>query len=188
MYSTAQRPLQCAPFLILCLRVPAGSLTVSITDMRAPVVGGSGGVYALCSAHLANVVMVTAVIIIIAFIVWTQNGFQFRWNNRNSLVLFWRNPSHGFAKKFKLEFKKKKEKISRNRILNFTGVFKYSCLLLLTNLNTTIVFSPILINRVIYQWGNHLEAPWGYMFSAFLPLPLLSSDLYAVLDLTNHSS
>lgn len=26
--------------------------------MRAPVVGGSGGVYALCSAHLANVVMV----------------------------------------------------------------------------------------------------------------------------------
>nr|XP_051698158.1 rhomboid-related protein 1 isoform X2 [Oryctolagus cuniculus] len=36
---------------------PAGSLTVSITDMRAPVVGGSGGVYALCSAHLANVVM-----------------------------------------------------------------------------------------------------------------------------------
>lgn len=39
--------------------LPAGSLTVSITDMRAPVVGGSGGVYALCSAHLANVVMVT---------------------------------------------------------------------------------------------------------------------------------
>lgn len=26
--------------------------------MRAPLVGGSGGVYALCSAHLANVVMV----------------------------------------------------------------------------------------------------------------------------------
>lgn len=38
--------------------LPAGSLTVSITDMRAPLVGGSGGVYALCSAHLANVVMV----------------------------------------------------------------------------------------------------------------------------------
>ncbi|XP_058426433.1 rhomboid-related protein 1 isoform X2 [Diceros bicornis minor] len=37
--------------------VHIGSLTVSITDMRAPVVGGSGGVYALCSAHLANVVM-----------------------------------------------------------------------------------------------------------------------------------
>ncbi|NXA37472.1 RHBL1 protein, partial [Eudromia elegans] len=37
--------------------VLAGSLTVSITDMRAPLVGGSGGVYALCSAHLANVVM-----------------------------------------------------------------------------------------------------------------------------------
>ncbi|ETE64720.1 Rhomboid-related protein 1, partial [Ophiophagus hannah] len=34
-----------------------GSLTVSITDMRAPLVGGSGGVYALCSVHLANVVM-----------------------------------------------------------------------------------------------------------------------------------
>lgn len=28
--------------------------------MRAPLVGGSGGVYALCSAHLANVVMVSA--------------------------------------------------------------------------------------------------------------------------------
>lgn len=40
------------------LPLPTGSLTVSITDMRAPVVGGSGGVYALCSAHLANVVMV----------------------------------------------------------------------------------------------------------------------------------
>nr|XP_026654597.1 rhomboid-related protein 1 [Zonotrichia albicollis] len=39
--------------------VLAGSLTVSITDMRAPLVGGSGGVYALCSAHLANVVMVS---------------------------------------------------------------------------------------------------------------------------------
>lgn len=49
----------------LCLRLSTGSLTVSITDMRAPVVGGSGGVYALCSAHLANVVMVTLIIIII---------------------------------------------------------------------------------------------------------------------------
>lgn len=52
----------------------AGSLTVSITDMRAPVVGGSGGVYALCSAHLANVVMVTANII--ASIVRSESGFQ----------------------------------------------------------------------------------------------------------------
>ena len=60
------------------LSVPAGSLTVSITDMRAPVVGGSGGVYALCSAHLANVVMVTAIIIIIiiASIVRSEIGFQ----------------------------------------------------------------------------------------------------------------
>lgn len=59
------------------LSVCAGSLTVSITDMRAPVVGGSGGVYALCSAHLANVVMVTAIIIIIivASIVMSENGF-----------------------------------------------------------------------------------------------------------------
>lgn len=38
--------------------VPAGSLAVSVTDMTAPVVGSSGGVYALVSAHLANVVMV----------------------------------------------------------------------------------------------------------------------------------
>ncbi|XP_030625403.1 rhomboid-related protein 1 isoform X3 [Chanos chanos] len=43
--------------LLYMTGVVAGSLTVSITDMRAPVVGGSGGVYALCSAHLANVVM-----------------------------------------------------------------------------------------------------------------------------------
>uniref|UniRef100_UPI0037E967A9 rhomboid-related protein 1 isoform X4 n=1 Tax=Semicossyphus pulcher TaxID=241346 RepID=UPI0037E967A9 len=43
--------------LLYMAGVLAGSLTVSITDMRAPVVGGSGGVYALCSAHLANVVM-----------------------------------------------------------------------------------------------------------------------------------
>ncbi|XP_042570676.1 rhomboid-related protein 1-like isoform X2 [Cyprinus carpio] len=43
--------------LLYMAGVIAGSLTVSITDMRAPVVGGSGGVYALCSAHLANVVM-----------------------------------------------------------------------------------------------------------------------------------
>lgn len=45
--------------LLYLAGVLAGSLTVSITDMRAPLVGGSGGVYALCSAHLANVVMVT---------------------------------------------------------------------------------------------------------------------------------
>ncbi|XP_028710389.2 rhomboid-related protein 1 isoform X3 [Peromyscus leucopus] len=43
--------------LLYLAGVLAGSLTVSITDMRAPLVGGSGGVYALCSAHLANVVM-----------------------------------------------------------------------------------------------------------------------------------
>lgn len=49
-------PWLAAPHTSFC---SAGSLTVSITDMRAPVVGGSGGVYALCSAHLANVVMVT---------------------------------------------------------------------------------------------------------------------------------
>lgn len=42
-----------------CLRcLAAGSLAVSVTDMTAPVVGSSGGVYALVSAHLANVVMV----------------------------------------------------------------------------------------------------------------------------------
>lgn len=32
---------------------------MSVTDMTAPVVGSSGGVYALVSAHLANVVMVS---------------------------------------------------------------------------------------------------------------------------------
>ncbi|XP_039937661.1 rhomboid-related protein 3 isoform X3 [Hirundo rustica] len=35
----------------------SGSLAVSVADMRAPVVGSSGGVYALVSAHLANIVM-----------------------------------------------------------------------------------------------------------------------------------
>ncbi|MEE6507071.1 hypothetical protein FKM82_007961, partial [Ascaphus truei] len=37
--------------------VLAGSLAVSVADMTAPVVGSSGGVYALVSAHLANIVM-----------------------------------------------------------------------------------------------------------------------------------
>ncbi|XP_073166519.1 rhomboid-related protein 3 isoform X3 [Lepidochelys kempii] len=37
--------------------VVAGSLVVSVADMTAPVVGSSGGVYALLSAHLANIVM-----------------------------------------------------------------------------------------------------------------------------------
>lgn len=39
--------------------ITTGSLAVSVTDMTAPVVGSSGGVYALVSAHLANVVMVS---------------------------------------------------------------------------------------------------------------------------------
>lgn len=38
----------------------AGSLAVSVADMTAPVVGSSGGVYALVSAHLANIVMVSS--------------------------------------------------------------------------------------------------------------------------------
>lgn len=33
---------------------------MSVADMTAPVVGSSGGVYALVSAHLANIVMVSA--------------------------------------------------------------------------------------------------------------------------------
>ncbi|XP_066442369.1 uncharacterized protein [Eleutherodactylus coqui] len=37
--------------------VLAGSLAVSVTDMTAPLVGSSGGVYAIVSAHLANIVM-----------------------------------------------------------------------------------------------------------------------------------
>uniref|UniRef100_A0A673XWN9 Rhomboid-related protein 1 n=1 Tax=Salmo trutta TaxID=8032 RepID=A0A673XWN9_SALTR len=51
------RHFSLSPSLPPHLSLSSGSLTVSITDMRAPVVGGSGGVYALCSAHLANVVM-----------------------------------------------------------------------------------------------------------------------------------
>ncbi|XP_051888975.1 rhomboid-related protein 3 [Pristis pectinata] len=35
----------------------AGSLAASVADMTAPVAGSSGGVYALISAHLANIVM-----------------------------------------------------------------------------------------------------------------------------------
>lgn len=37
--------------------VLAGSLAVSVADMTAPVVGSSGGVYAIVSAHIANIVM-----------------------------------------------------------------------------------------------------------------------------------
>uniref|UniRef100_A0A673IKR9 rhomboid protease n=1 Tax=Sinocyclocheilus rhinocerous TaxID=307959 RepID=A0A673IKR9_9TELE len=44
--------------LVYACGVLAGSLAVSVMDMTAPVVGSSGGVYALVSAHLANVVMV----------------------------------------------------------------------------------------------------------------------------------
>ncbi|MBN3294346.1 RHBL3 protein, partial [Polypterus senegalus] len=43
--------------LLYIFGVLAGSLAVSVADMTAPVVGSSGGVYALVSAHLANVVM-----------------------------------------------------------------------------------------------------------------------------------
>ncbi|KAM7394087.1 hypothetical protein PAMP_020907 [Pampus punctatissimus] len=43
--------------LVYMCGVLAGSLAVSVTDMTAPVVGSSGGVYALVSAHLANVVI-----------------------------------------------------------------------------------------------------------------------------------
>uniref|UniRef100_A0A8C6GPF0 Rhomboid-related protein 3 n=1 Tax=Mus spicilegus TaxID=10103 RepID=A0A8C6GPF0_MUSSI len=44
--------------LVYVAGVVAGSLAVSVADMTAPVVGSSGGVYALVSAHLANIVMV----------------------------------------------------------------------------------------------------------------------------------
>ncbi|XP_078506923.1 rhomboid-related protein 3 [Lissotriton helveticus] len=43
--------------IIYLAGVLAGSLAVSVADMTAPVVGSSGGVYALISAHLANIVM-----------------------------------------------------------------------------------------------------------------------------------
>ncbi|XP_036197737.1 rhomboid-related protein 3 isoform X4 [Myotis myotis] len=44
--------------LVYVAGVVAGSLAVSVADMTAPVVGSSGGVYALVSAHLANIVMI----------------------------------------------------------------------------------------------------------------------------------
>ncbi|GAB0197667.1 rhomboid-related protein 3 [Grus japonensis] len=49
----------CPPpwFMITITIVEARSLAVSVADMTAPVVGSSGGVYALVSAHLANIVM-----------------------------------------------------------------------------------------------------------------------------------
>ncbi|XP_059417048.1 rhomboid-related protein 3 [Carassius carassius] len=43
--------------LVYVCGILAGSLAVSVADMTAPVVGASGGVYALVSAHLANIVM-----------------------------------------------------------------------------------------------------------------------------------
>lgn len=48
-----------ALLMVFILSVP-GSLAVSVADMTAPVVGSSGGVYALVSAHLANIVMVSS--------------------------------------------------------------------------------------------------------------------------------
>lgn len=48
-----------ALLMVFTLSVP-GSLAVSVADMTAPVVGSSGGVYALVSAHLANIVMVSS--------------------------------------------------------------------------------------------------------------------------------
>ena len=38
--------------------LPQGSLATSVVDMDAFLVGSSGGVYALLSAHLANVMLV----------------------------------------------------------------------------------------------------------------------------------
>uniref|UniRef100_A0A3B3RRY3 rhomboid protease n=1 Tax=Paramormyrops kingsleyae TaxID=1676925 RepID=A0A3B3RRY3_9TELE len=50
--------------LVYVCGVLAGSLAVSVADMTAPVVGSSGGVYALVSAHLANVVMVRSLMLL----------------------------------------------------------------------------------------------------------------------------
>lgn len=55
---------------------PAGSLAVSVTDLTAPVVGSSGGVYALVSAHLANVVMVSCVCVCMWMIITSLSSCQ----------------------------------------------------------------------------------------------------------------
>ena len=43
---------------MFCVSVYLGSLGTSVVDMDAFLVGSSGGVYALLSAHLANVLLV----------------------------------------------------------------------------------------------------------------------------------
>ena len=45
--------------VILVSTVVAGSLGTSVFDMKAFLVGASGGVYALLSAHLANILLVS---------------------------------------------------------------------------------------------------------------------------------
>lgn len=57
-HNTKMPPFVCLPKASSFI-ITTGSLAVSVTDMTAPVVGSSGGVYALVSAHLANVVMVS---------------------------------------------------------------------------------------------------------------------------------
>ncbi len=62
--------------------ITTGSLAVSVTDMTAPVVGSSGGVYALVSAHLANVVMVSFLCVCACVCVRVC-----RWLSHHSVVL-----------------------------------------------------------------------------------------------------
>lgn len=74
-HNTKMPPFVCLPKASSFI-ITTGSLAVSVTDMTAPVVGSSGGVYALVSAHLANVVMVS-------FCVCACTGYVCRWLSRH---------------------------------------------------------------------------------------------------------
>ena len=60
MFNNVMHLLSC---LIFTLCIVPGSLGTSVFDMDAVLVGASGGVYALLAAHLANILLVSVIII-----------------------------------------------------------------------------------------------------------------------------
>lgn len=54
-------------FTVYAAGVIAGSLVTSITDPTVYLAGASGGVYALLTAHLANIFLVSCLAIITIF-------------------------------------------------------------------------------------------------------------------------
>lgn len=68
--------------LIYLAGVLAGSLTTSIIDPTAILVGASGGVYALSAAHVASIIMVSNHITDLI----VRIGQRFEWQPRRFLL------------------------------------------------------------------------------------------------------